>query len=83
MIVALIHLDIDGSLTSEYIYRLIIINDLPVCNASEKKSPVSNSKQYLRIYYLSLLFQQGKVLKMADEAEDLAPEIEEVPEEEE
>ena len=79
---SLTHLDIDVSLTSEYIYRSININDFPVCNASEQKSPVSNIEQYLLTYCLSLLCQQQTVLKMVDEAEDLAPEIEEVPEEE-
>ena len=44
---SLTHLDIDVSLTPEYIYLSININDLPVCNATEQKSPVRDSGQYL------------------------------------
>ena len=44
---SLTHLDIDVSLTPEYIYLSININDFPVCNATEQKSPVRDSAQYL------------------------------------
>ena len=54
---SLTHLDIYVSLISESIYNSVNINYLPVCNASEKKSPVSDSEQGVLTYCLSLLCQ--------------------------